>query len=63
MCHKLRFTDTSMLFMAHCLRLTEDLDINSLTEMANGLLNVISVNRVILAYGTAILKRSINFNG
>ena len=63
MCHKPRFTDTSMLFMAHCLRLTEDLDSNNLTEMANGLLNVISVNRVILAYGTAILKRSINFNG
>ena len=64
MCHKPRFTDTSMLFMAHCLRLTEDLDSNNLTAMmANGLLNVISVNRVILAYGTAILKLSINFNG
>ena len=28
-----------------------DLDSNNLTEMANDLLNVISVNRLILAYG------------
>ena len=56
MYHKPRFTDTYMLFTAHCLRLNADLDSNNLTEMAKKIFNVISVNRVILAYGTAILK-------
>ena len=56
MYHKPRFTDTYMLFTAHCLRLNADLDSNNLTEMAKKIFNVISVNRVILAYGTAILN-------